>query len=355
MGRNISATRHAIIEGLKRITKTNPIQGITAASIYFDSSQSVFLSGDALILSNGVLTSVGVFDGTNVLLNASSLNAHKKYSETVLPPPAENSAASPSPSGETSKIIAIVISVSAVMLAGLLLVICFVRRNAQVELAIHSSPHEFAEELKELSTLTVPNGLTIPVELSRKQVHLLSLCGSGAFGEVWQAELADKTFGKRIVAAKVLKADALPQAETELFHEAAMLCQFQCEPRIVQLLGVVTAGRPIMMLMEYCAGGSLDSFLLQKFNSDTEVSWESKLRMAFEIADGMAVISLAGAIHMDLAARNILVTERGSCQIGDFGMSKDRRYYMARRDRAIPVRWTFSECSVPDLLQVDGP
>ncbi|EGD72075.1 TK/EPH protein kinase [Salpingoeca rosetta] len=117
--------------------------------------------------------------------------------------------------------------------------------------------------------------------------------------------------------------------DTNLRYEAASLAQFRHCKNIVQLLGVVTAGdQPMLLVLEYCEHGALDSFL-QRYTLRRQLDWATKLKMARDIARGMRAISIstAGALHMDLAARNVL----------------DHQYYEMHQEKIIPVRWTAPE------------
>ena len=53
-----------------------------------------------------------------------------------------------------------------------------------------------------------------------------------------------------LVAMKSLHRSAGLEA-TELLEEAAIMAQFECK-YLVSLIGVVTAGSPILVILEYC-------------------------------------------------------------------------------------------------------
>ena len=56
----------------------------------------------------------------------------------------------------------------------------------------------------------------------------------------------------------------------------------------------------------YCEHGSLLSFLRKRTGFD-RLTVASKLRVAVDVAEGMAHLAKVGMVHRDLAARNVLV------------------------------------------------
>lgn len=53
----------------------------------------------------------------------------------------------------------------------------------------------------------------------------------------------------------------------------------------------------------------------------------------------MAFIANAGAVHSDLAARNIFIDANSTCKVGDFGLARNQAY-TADDDAEVPVKWT---------------
>jgi len=69
--------------------------------------------------------------------------------------------------------------------------------------------------------------------------------------------------------------------------------------------------------MEYCPGGSLAAYILQK-----EVTPQKAKRIFIQILQGMEQVHSQNIIHRDLKPENIFVNEEGNkVKIGDFGLS----------------------------------
>ena len=57
-------------------------------------------------------------------------------------------------------------------------------------------------------------------------------------------------------------------------------------------------------------------------------------------------ISAKGLIHRDLAARNILVGEKKTVKIADFGLTRkinDEHMYVTRKSKRLPLKWMAPE------------
>ena len=110
---------------------------------------------------------------------------------------------------------------------------------------------------------------------------------------------------------------------------------------VVKLVGVVTVGAPLLVVMEYCSLGSLDAYVKVIDTSDRK-----KVQIAADCAAGMAYLASRKFIHRDLAARNIFLDSDARAKIGDFGMSREavgRDYYLSKGGQ-LPIRWTAPEC-----------
>ncbi|KAJ4434420.1 hypothetical protein ANN_22982 [Periplaneta americana] len=141
-------------------------------------------------------------------------------------------------------------------------------------------------------------------------------------------------------------------AQSRMFlNEASVMKAFNTH-HVVRLLGVVSQGQPVLVVMELMANGDLKTYLRShrpdvcEDPSKQPPTLKRILQMAIEIADGMAYLAGKKFVHRDLAARNCMVAEDLTVKIGDFGMTRDiyeTDYYRKGTKGLLPVRWMAPE------------
>ena len=89
-------------------------------------------------------------------------------------------------------------------------------------------------------------------------------------------------------------------------------------PFVVQLVGVITVGNPVYVVLEFMEHGSLKEHLEQH-----DISFEQQLLWAGDCCEGLAHVHSLGFIHRDVAARNVLVSSEMRCKISDFGLARE--------------------------------
>lgn len=196
----------------------------------------------------------------------------------------------------------------------------------------------------------------IPREIKRGNLQMIERVGGGQFGEVWKALLNEASEGgppEYLVAAKVVKdSRESPEATQELISEAALMAQVD-HPNLVSIVGVITRGDPLVLVVSFCEHGSLLSYLKKRRAEDDSISVSAKLRLCTEVVAGMEYLSKKHYVHRDLAARNVLVATGLQAKVADFGLSRgvtmsedvdsdNSQYYRSQRG-IFPVRWTAPE------------
>ncbi|GMR51891.1 hypothetical protein PMAYCL1PPCAC_22086 [Pristionchus mayeri] len=124
----------------------------------------------------------------------------------------------------------------------------------------------------------------------------------------------------------------------------------------VNILACVTLSEPILLISEYCQHGDLLAFMKQKRNfmlahpeelhEGKIMTFKKQVMFAIQIAYGMEYISSRGFIHRDIAARNVLIDDRETCKIGDYGLcraiGKEEDNYMSHGGK-LPLKWMSPE------------
>ena len=126
---------------------------------------------------------------------------------------------------------------------------------------------------------------------------------------------------------------------------------------LVSIVGVVTSGNPLVLVVAFCEFGSLLSVLFGAAAESKPVPVDLKLKVAVDIAAGMDFLHECSYIHRDLAARNVLIATGFIGKIADFGLARSLEFddYYKSSGGAFPVRWTVSApCYDVITARVDG-
>ncbi|KAL5457649.1 hypothetical protein EMCRGX_G034932 [Ephydatia muelleri] len=187
----------------------------------------------------------------------------------------------------------------------------------------------------------------------RENLTLENFIDQGEFGEVYKGTAIDilgAGSGPLPVAIKALHKGSSPDEQKKFVAEAALMRNFNCA-YIVKILGVCIDTDPIYIIMELMLGGDLLHFLRDaKQNCGPDLlTLKELMDTAVDVAKGCCYLEQARFIHRDIAARNCLVSSKGSdrvVKIGDFGLAKDlysSDYYQVEGQRKLPVRWMAPE------------
>lgn len=189
-------------------------------------------------------------------------------------------------------------------------------------------------------------------EIPREKIIQLNELGQGSFGMVYEGIVLnlDRDRERIRCAIKTVNENATDRERINFLKEAAVMKAFDTH-HVVRLLGVVSRGQPVLVIMELMVNGDLKGYLRShRPESGNESAQPPTLRrilqMAIEIADGMAYLSAKKFVHRDLAARNCMVAEDLTVKIGDFGMTRDiyeTDYYRKGTKGLLPVRWMVNE------------
>ncbi|OWF41351.1 tyrosine-protein kinase Fer-like isoform X2 [Mizuhopecten yessoensis] len=174
-------------------------------------------------------------------------------------------------------------------------------------------------------------------QLKNDDIALEMKIGNGNFGEVYRGIYKS---GNQTVAVKTCK-DTLSEDQRKKFlMEGRILKQYD-HPNIVRFIGIAAQRQPVMIVMEYVAGGALLSYLRKQGKHQTK---KQLTQMCEDASKGMAYLESKSCIHRDLAARNCLVGDSNVVKISDFGMSREEEEYTVSEGlKQIPIKWTAPE------------
>ncbi|XP_074366227.1 G-type lectin S-receptor-like serine/threonine-protein kinase At4g27290 [Apium graveolens] len=142
--------------------------------------------------------------------------------------------------------------------------------------------------------------------------------GEGGFGPVYKGTLND---GQEIAVKRLSKNSN--QGLDEFKNEVLCIAKLQ-HRNLVTLLGWCIEKGEMILIYEYMANKSLDSFIFDE-NSRITLDWPRRYNIINGIARGLMYLhqdSKLRIIHRDLKASNILLDHEMNPKISDFGMAR---------------------------------
>ncbi|XP_078395843.1 tyrosine-protein kinase Src42A-like [Cetorhinus maximus] len=181
-------------------------------------------------------------------------------------------------------------------------------------------------------------------ERPKEEFTLVKCIGSGNYGEVWKAIWNENV----PVAIKMLKEDTTDSSN--FLKEAQIMKNFHHQ-NLIPLYAVCTKKNPFFIVTELMNHGDLLKYLRR---SEGCFTIAQLIDMAVQIAAGMSYLESKHYIHLDLAARNILVGDNMICKISDFGLTKLLKDATAAKipNCLLPIKWTAPEVAIMNHISM---
>ncbi|KNC46286.1 TKL protein kinase [Thecamonas trahens ATCC 50062] len=135
--------------------------------------------------------------------------------------------------------------------------------------------------------------------------------GMGSFGTVYKASYRGTT-----VAIKEMHTRKLNEELIETFLAEARVMLNLRHTNIVLFMGACL--HPLVLVTEYMSRGSLYDVI---HNENCEIGLGLKVKLALDMARGLAFLHSHSFLHRDLKSLNILVDENWVAKVADFGMT----------------------------------
>ncbi|MEQ1572517.1 MAG: serine/threonine-protein kinase, partial [Myxococcota bacterium] len=137
--------------------------------------------------------------------------------------------------------------------------------------------------------------------------RILALLGRGGIAEVW---LAADPSGRQVALKRLHR--ATPRDVARLRREGDWLSEIE-HPNVVRALGSGAHEGVPFLLLEWAAGGSLES-------RARPVPTAALARWAIDVLAGLGALHAHGVVHRDVKPANLLLGSDGAMRVADLGV-----------------------------------
>ena len=141
------------------------------------------------------------------------------------------------------------------------------------------------------------------------------LLGSGGFAEVYRARLRSSQTEvaiKVIEKSKIKEANAIQRVLSEIKIQRSLR-----HPCILNLIDYFEDSRYVYIVLELCTYGNLYKYVKQ----NGSIAENDAGYIICQVLDALNYLHMKGIVHRDLKLSNILLTEKLSIKICDFGLA----------------------------------
>ncbi|KAI8486233.1 Endothelial cell-specific molecule 1 [Branchiostoma belcheri] len=191
-------------------------------------------------------------------------------------------------------------------------------------------------------------------ELDKEDICFEHMIGEGEFGHVVRGRLRVPEGYQVLVAAKSIRPDRMTASAVRDFRrEMDILARIhedkEGHPNVVKLYGVLTKSDPQYIVVEYAANEELRRYLWglrEQFKVTGNRKLFERLGFASGVASGLEELARLKIVHRDIAARNVVISDRKVAKIADFGLSRDvytssayKRTNQGGEEELLPLKW----------------
>ena len=192
-----------------------------------------------------------------------------------------------------------------------------------------------------------PNNFTLvsqnipSIAIEARNLKIMKRVSHGNFGKVYRGTYTYESSGKTIdVAVKELIVETNDSRE-KIQAEANLIHTFD-HPHVIKLIGIcVDELKSLKIVLEYANLGDLETYLREH---PFEMEMSRIVNICYQTAMAMEYLTSKSIVHRDLAARNVLLMNRDTCKVTDFGLSRPTNNYnyythQVTNDTRLPFKW----------------
>jgi eukaryotic-like serine/threonine-protein kinase len=155
-----------------------------------------------------------------------------------------------------------------------------------------------------------------PGTLLAERFRIEKMLGIGGMGVVYRATDIALCVP---VALKLLRPELMHRSDAiERFRQELLLARQVSNPHVVRIHDLAQHEGRWLLTMDYVDGESLD----RRLDREGRFPVEDALRIARQLAEGLAAAHAKGVVHRDLKPANVLLDAQGDAYISDFGVAR---------------------------------
>lgn len=164
---------------------------------------------------------------------------------------------------------------------------------------------------------------------------------SGGFSEVFLvcSEKFSKPFCAKVITVELNGVDQKWKA----FQQEYSTLSHITNPHIIRLYDQFRIGTQLIMIFEYCSGGTLQDYIIK----NKYVTKQKVILIAYQILTAIQECHSHGISHRDLKPSNILMDSYGRFKLADFGMATNKTFI--KYDKNFCGSFVFK---APEVLQM---